>query len=233
MNDRCEMQAKDHRFVRWLKVLLRTFLPLNFYNSIKIERVALNYFEFVKAHKEHLVHVVTLGSANRVLTLLNKTTHGKYAKLLSAFKDAIVGNVSQEAFAEETAKQKENLLQARTTFYQLADRFQNKLESLESLTNQRADLSVEGNEKENSQSNEIFQPEEKIQTHSQLKLSTNSQANQENFHENQTDIETVSKIDKLKESVPIMAEKKQKISLLHQFSFFMMRKWEPASLQKF
>ncbi|QLH36320.1 MAG: hypothetical protein HWD61_09425 [Parachlamydiaceae bacterium] len=54
MNEACETQNKNSRFVRWIKCILSVILPVDLFVSIKADQVASNYIKFVERHKEYL-----------------------------------------------------------------------------------------------------------------------------------------------------------------------------------
>lgn len=93
LNDKNETQNKDSRIVRWIKCILSVILPFNLYSSIKVDRVALNYFGFINTHKEYLGNQETREKAIEVFKTLKAQTKDKYVKLLEVYEAAIQGIV--------------------------------------------------------------------------------------------------------------------------------------------
>lgn len=91
MNDKCEMQVKSRKIVRWIKCILSIILPINLFSSIKASRVALAYFELVKKHQEHLKNPETVKKTKQVLKTLNEKTLEKYERKITALLYAIDG----------------------------------------------------------------------------------------------------------------------------------------------
>lgn len=100
MNTQCKTQNKDPRLIRWIKYLLSQILPFNLYSSIKVSRVAFQYFEFVKIHQDYLVDSKIFDKTKEVLETLNVKTHKKYSNKLQAYLYAIDG-LELEAYPVE------------------------------------------------------------------------------------------------------------------------------------
>lgn len=104
MNEKCEMQNKSSRFVRWIKCVLSTILPIDLFSSIKVNNVALAYFKFIKQHQDYLVDQDFCDDVKRVLSTLNERTKGRHALEMEVYKTAINGlflEVNDELHEEE------------------------------------------------------------------------------------------------------------------------------------
>ena len=68
-------------------------MPIDLFSSIKVNKVSLNYFEFVEKNKEYLKNQDILENVKNVLILLDKNTKKKYFKEIRVHLIAIDGLV--------------------------------------------------------------------------------------------------------------------------------------------
>ncbi len=107
LNDKCEMQVKSYKIVRWIKCILSIILPINLFSSIKASRVASSYFQFLETHKEFLQNENTAIAAKKVLNTLNLKTGEKYSAKINICLAAVDGLKVPKA---PEAEVKENLV---------------------------------------------------------------------------------------------------------------------------
>lgn len=96
MTTNCETQVKSHKIVRWIKCFLSVFLPIEFFASIKVSKVAQSYFQFLKTHVDYLEKTEDAEKAKLILNKLDKKTQGKYSTKINLILDAIDGIKSKQ-----------------------------------------------------------------------------------------------------------------------------------------